>query len=423
MASKKENLLSKLRSQKKNAEPHLRIHDVAYYLVQIEKENYDLSPDYQREEAWTPSHRQEFIGDIIGVNENENLTNDIGALKSSEQKTGVKRIVEGKQRSETLLFFSQNKFPFKYKGLKYFYDKIPEKYVKDKNVFVLPDKFHKRFERYPITIFEYVNLTQQQERYLFETTNKGVSLNPAEKLNAIDSPLNTFLKNQVFPTFIPILENFGFKTFRYNCRFICAKMMYVAFHDFDIDKFKELTFTSIQFWIKRDDVVITKDMTTYYLNFLQSMDPFSIDWRNSTKKLSQEMFFDMLFIYEAYKEHPNRQNIMKQCYEFIKMAKLSKHSDLTSLQQEWMGHISGSQLNPTNLRRRTECIKKYISQKERESLKRKKKNQQNPKEKKKKQNQSTKAKAKSKPTNSIMQLIEKHKRPEQTQNINKRAKK
>ncbi|KAF9052134.1 hypothetical protein BJ165DRAFT_1365824, partial [Panaeolus papilionaceus] len=131
-------------------------------------------------------------------------------LKRKKGKKEIRICVDGKQRLTSIRNFMEGKIPFKHTALRksFWYTDAPESSSDDDEPeppedgegpkekkkkgkpkrHILPQRFREVFDGKEMTVVEYRHLTDPLERDLFRRVQLGMSLNSAEKLQAISSP-------------------------------------------------------------------------------------------------------------------------------------------------------------------------------------------------------------------------------------------
>ncbi|PCH34561.1 hypothetical protein WOLCODRAFT_78807 [Wolfiporia cocos MD-104 SS10] len=157
----------------------------------------DLEPDYQRDVVW-PEAKQ--IGLIDSIFRNFYVPPLIFAVVYRDDGSEKRVSIDGKQRLTSIrkcvtsvltqghimtgafITFTKEKFVFKNTG-------------KFKGVSVLPDRYIKIFRTKQIVCIEYQDLTNEDEREIFQRVQLGMALTPAEKLQAISSPRANLIRD------------------------------------------------------------------------------------------------------------------------------------------------------------------------------------------------------------------------------------
>ncbi|KAI9065685.1 hypothetical protein FKP32DRAFT_459384 [Trametes sanguinea] len=194
---------------------------------QIYAGDIDLQPEYQREVVW-PDTKQ--MGLIDSIFRNFYVPPVIFVLNLADDGAERRVCVDGKQRLTSIYRFpvghvvlASAAFPDSnvhlsadkdaFTGEK-FYFKIDSKSVKGQ---VLPERYRKMFLNKQIVCMEYQDITPENEREIFQRVQLGMALTPAERLQAISSPVTSFIRELVDQFIVDNLaENIEWDTSRAN---------------------------------------------------------------------------------------------------------------------------------------------------------------------------------------------------------------
>jgi len=141
----------------------------------------DLCPPYQRDVVWVPEKQTKLLDTIYC---HSYMPPILFTIVKDEDGETVKRCVDGKQRLTSITRFMSGMIPYKDPETNklWWWTKSNKKGRK-----VVPDKWKRDFESKRVTCVEYRNLTPADERDIFQRVQLGVSLSPAEKLQAVSS--------------------------------------------------------------------------------------------------------------------------------------------------------------------------------------------------------------------------------------------
>ncbi|KAF9005166.1 hypothetical protein BDQ17DRAFT_381249 [Cyathus striatus] len=142
----------------------------------------DLNPDYQREIVWSDIKQGNLIDSIM---HNYYIPPVVFATKMSEDGETFRVCIDGKQRLTSILRFMDGEIAYKdsINGRKAWY--TDESGSRRK---LITDSDKKRFDGSQITCVEYNDISEDQEREIFQRVQMGVSLTCAERLAAINGP-------------------------------------------------------------------------------------------------------------------------------------------------------------------------------------------------------------------------------------------
>ncbi|PFH48447.1 hypothetical protein AMATHDRAFT_65457 [Amanita thiersii Skay4041] len=160
---------------------------------QIHNSDINLEPDYQRDVVW-PEAKQ--IGLIDSVFRNFYIPPVIFTVNVADDGSETRTCIDGKQRLTSLYRFMDGLIPHKdlFTGERYWYKKVSTQTKGTKNKKVLPDKYRRQFAMKQVTCIEYQELSDADEREIFQRVQLGMALTPAEKLQAIISPRAQFIR-------------------------------------------------------------------------------------------------------------------------------------------------------------------------------------------------------------------------------------
>ncbi|KZV67388.1 hypothetical protein PENSPDRAFT_611488 [Peniophora sp. CONT] len=154
---------------------------------QIVNGTVDLDPDYQRDVVWTETKQ---IGVIDSIFRNFYVPPVIFAVSFADDGSETKTCIDGKQRLTSIR---------KRTGKKYWYRKATSS-----TRLVLPKNMQQVFDNKQITCMEYGDLSDDQEREIFQRVQLGVALTPAgksipcsERMQAITGPRANFVRKMM----------------------------------------------------------------------------------------------------------------------------------------------------------------------------------------------------------------------------------
>lgn len=148
----------------------------------------DLNPSYQREVVWP---EQKMIGLIQSLFLNYHVPPVLFAITVNENGEELHTCIDGKQRCTSILNFMDGKIPFvsPHTKEKYWYSMYGTK----KRGLQLPEALKRKFNLSKLSSVEYRDITDMQQRDIFQRVQLGVSLSSAEKLQAIPGPWPTWV--------------------------------------------------------------------------------------------------------------------------------------------------------------------------------------------------------------------------------------
>ncbi|KIM81490.1 hypothetical protein PILCRDRAFT_821276 [Piloderma croceum F 1598] len=159
---------------------------------QIISSDINLEPEYQRDVVW-PEAKQ--VGIIDSIFRNFYIPPVIFAVNQFEDGSETKTCIDGKQRLTSIHRFMDglicHKDPFTNEKLWYKDVGTSGKGSKKK---LLPEKYRRLFANKQIVCIEYQDITDDDEREIFQRVQLGMALTPAEKLQAISGPMPAFIR-------------------------------------------------------------------------------------------------------------------------------------------------------------------------------------------------------------------------------------
>ncbi|KAF9466760.1 hypothetical protein BDZ94DRAFT_1250713 [Collybia nuda] len=183
------------KSQKKaRTNPHLAPPRICQYSAhQLHKMlgegRINLDPEYQRDVVWSPAKQTALIDSLI---HNYYMPPIIFSVTyRSGDIPGKMVCIDGKQRLTSIKRFMDGEIPHKdtFSGRKSYFINGPEQRRK-----LLTKPELQEFENQQIACVEYLNLTDEDEREIFQRVQMGVALTPAERMNAINAPYATLAR-------------------------------------------------------------------------------------------------------------------------------------------------------------------------------------------------------------------------------------
>ncbi|KAF8808804.1 hypothetical protein BYT27DRAFT_7188278 [Phlegmacium glaucopus] len=172
---------------------------------QIHSCDINLEPEYQRDVVW-PETKQ--IGIIDSVFRNFYIPPVIFAVNTYEDGSETKTCIDGKQRLTSIHKFMDGLIPRKHylqyssrsltciclTGEKLWYKDVQTVERSSRHRRLLPDEYRKTFANKQIVCVEYQDITDSDEREIFQRVQLGMALTPSEKLQVINSPRASFIR-------------------------------------------------------------------------------------------------------------------------------------------------------------------------------------------------------------------------------------
>lgn len=164
------------------------------------RDRYEI-PDWQREEVWDTSKKQELIDTILRGWKLPKFY----FLKISDDPEEFE-VVDGQQRLTAIFEFFDNALALSAKAAKQF----KGRYYKD-----LPSSISDEFDDFEIEYDEITDATEQQLKDFFQRLQQGLPLTSSEKLNAVHSNLRNFCRDLAKHEFFQRSVSFSNKRYSY----------------------------------------------------------------------------------------------------------------------------------------------------------------------------------------------------------------
>ncbi|KAH6894867.1 hypothetical protein BKA70DRAFT_1232459 [Coprinopsis sp. MPI-PUGE-AT-0042] len=155
---------------------------------QMHNQDIDLDAEYQRDVVWPDAKQISLIDSIF---RNFYVPPVIFATKQHDDGSETKICIDGKQRLTSIRRFmdGQTKTPEKW----WFKESPPGQKTRK----VLPEKLRKTFANKQIVCVEYQDISEDDEREVFQRVQLGMALTPAEKLQVTNTHRSTFVRSLV----------------------------------------------------------------------------------------------------------------------------------------------------------------------------------------------------------------------------------
>ncbi|GLB43075.1 putative protein of unknown function DUF262 [Lyophyllum shimeji] len=182
---------------------------------QMHSDDIKLDPEYQRDVVWPDT---KMVGLIDSVFRNFYVPPVIFAVVSFEDGTEKKICIDGKQRLTSIQRFMDGLIPHKdpESGEKWWYrDTGAGGKTRRK---VLPERFRRIFQDKQVVCVEYQDVTEDDEREIFQRVQLGMALTPAGQSRSpspstfsplINTPRATFVRSLLTHFFSPLPSSSG----------------------------------------------------------------------------------------------------------------------------------------------------------------------------------------------------------------------
>ncbi|KAJ3971579.1 hypothetical protein EV361DRAFT_949578 [Lentinula raphanica] len=163
---------------------------------QISSGDINLDPEYQRDVVWTKEKQTNLIDSIL---RNFYIPPIIFAVYNHPDGWETRTCIDGKQRLTSIQRFMDGEIPHKdsHTGEKLWYKDNTESSKQNSKRKILPDKYRQMFANKQIVCVEYSELTDANERDIFQRVQLGMALTSAEKLHVINTPRAQFIRTLV----------------------------------------------------------------------------------------------------------------------------------------------------------------------------------------------------------------------------------
>ncbi|KAG5635815.1 hypothetical protein H0H81_010045 [Sphagnurus paluster] len=161
----------------------------------MHSDDIKLDPEYQRDVVWPDA---KMVGLIDSVFRNFYIPPVIFAVVSFDDGTEKKICIDGKQRLTSIQRFMDGLIPHKdpVTNEKLWYTDTGGGASKTRRK-LLPEKYRRLFAMKQIVCVEYQDLTDSDEREIFQRVQLGMALTPAEKLQVTNTPRASFVRQLV----------------------------------------------------------------------------------------------------------------------------------------------------------------------------------------------------------------------------------
>ncbi|KAF5351459.1 hypothetical protein D9757_012061 [Collybiopsis confluens] len=161
---------------------------------QIRSSDIDLDPEYQRDVVWTKEKQTNLIDSIL---RNFYIPPIIFAVRIFEDGTETRTCIDGKQRLTSIHRFMEGVIPHRdpITGQKLWFKIDRSESSSAAKRELLPDKYRTMFSNKQVVCVEYSDLTDGDERDIFQRVQLGMALTSAEKLHVINTPRARFIRD------------------------------------------------------------------------------------------------------------------------------------------------------------------------------------------------------------------------------------
>lgn len=150
----------------------------------------DLDPEYQRDVVWSDEKQSGLVDSIL---RNYYMPPIIFAVSFQDDGSERRTCIDGKQRLTSIQKFLDGQIPHKdsFTNEKLWYKSSAQNPRRK----LLPQQLRTLFANKQVVCVEYSDLTDNQEREIFQRVQLGVALTPAERLQAIVGPWPSLIRD------------------------------------------------------------------------------------------------------------------------------------------------------------------------------------------------------------------------------------
>ncbi|KAG6886711.1 hypothetical protein C0992_002709 [Termitomyces sp. T32_za158] len=153
---------------------------------QMHSDDIKLDPEYQRDVVWPDT---KMVGLIDSIFRNFYVPPVIFSVASFDDGSEKRICIDGKQRLTSIQRFMDGLIP---RMLWYTDTGAGGGKLKKK---LLPLKYRKVFANKQVVCVEYTDVTDHDEREIFQRVQLGMALTPAEKLQVVNTPRSAFIRS------------------------------------------------------------------------------------------------------------------------------------------------------------------------------------------------------------------------------------
>lgn len=175
----------------------------------------NLQPNYQRGVVWSKAQKQLLIDTILrDLDVPKIYLRELDSLPFSEEA------VDGQQRLTSIYGFYNDEFELDKNS-----DDISGVVVKGKKFSELDEDIQDLFESYELTVVILRSTSEDEVEEMFLRLQNGTTLNAAEKRNAMNGNMKTFVRDLALH---PFFLNCGFKNNRFAYDLVASQMVRVS---------------------------------------------------------------------------------------------------------------------------------------------------------------------------------------------------
>lgn len=168
--------------EKYNTESSIIPVNILYFMVK--QGNIDINPPYQREVIWSEQKKSYYIDSLY-----KGIIASI-LLLNTDQETGKKICIDGKQRISSIYEYIENKIPLIIKDddeeIHVYYNKTPKEKKNNITYRVMSqEEKNKQFDNINIRVVNFIDLNYMDQINIFTRIQNAVELSNGEKIGAL----------------------------------------------------------------------------------------------------------------------------------------------------------------------------------------------------------------------------------------------
>jgi len=289
-------------------------------LIDLYKRRNQINfPVYQRGEVWYEERKKLLVDSILQGIDIPKLY-----LQKMDMGSGVEwDCIDGHQRINAIVGFFNEEFEFENLTFK-----------------KLQPKDQEKFENYKLTITEITEISPEEVRLLFTRLQLGIPLNSGEKLNAIHSNMNNFVKKMAKSRFI---RNISIPMRRFAKEQVCAQICNNSRFLNKSQEFRNSKFEDLDILYRTySDFELESDKAKGIVNVLRKLNNIfegeAAEIRNRAGAVSIFFFVETLLLENNLK---GREETIKKFYlKFLRAIKSEVRKGLDAENRWLMGYQS-----------------------------------------------------------------------------------
>ncbi|GLB42840.1 hypothetical protein LshimejAT787_1202890 [Lyophyllum shimeji] len=295
----------------------------------------NLNPEYQRDVVWTDTHQGYLIDSLM---HNYAVFPLIFAVRPNEHGVEERICIDGKQRITAIQQFMDGKISYRDSQLnrEMWYKSVPQAKT-PKNVISAAQK--QRFDLMNIVVYEYMNITEHEEREIFQRVQNAVALTAHERLKAYNGPNADLVRDMHRTTSSALREFLAWDKAKGKDFFMLAQIAILINHHLSARKgaypATELKLSRVETFLHSKTAPSPK-LRASALGVVDTMNCLIRDerWRNPFEAI-QPMWFVMtgfmIYLYREKRSLAQLADAVRQMKEIVKAKTAAKaYKDLAA---------------------------------------------------------------------------------------------